>query len=74
MPGSFDTAYLGILPNFVVMSPSGRRPNSCTWWATAAAYDKGPIAFRYPRGEGVRRPSCRPKGEVLEIGQGPHRP
>lgn len=48
--GSFDLAYLSSLPNMVVMAPSDavelRR-----MVATAAAYDDGPIAFRYPRGE-----------------------
>ena len=66
--GSFDTAYLGILPNFVVMSPADEA-ELVHMVATAAAYDKGPIAFRYPRGEGVgvELPA---KGEVLAIGEG----
>ena len=37
--------------------------------ATAAAYDDGPIAFRYPRGEGVGV-ELPERGEVLEIGKG----
>jgi len=37
--------------------------------ATAAAYDHGPIAFRYPRGEGVGV-DLPERGEVLEIGKG----
>ena len=66
--GSFDTAYLGILPNMVVMSPADEA-ELVHMVATAAAYDRGPIAFRYPRGEGVgvELPA---KGEVLEIGRG----
>ena len=66
--GSFDTAYLGILPNMVVMSPADEA-ELVHMVATAAAYDAGPIAFRYPRGEGVgvELPA---KGEVLEIGRG----
>ena len=37
--------------------------------ATAAAHDDGPIAFRFPRGEGVGV-DLPPRGEVLEIGKG----
>ena len=66
--GSFDTAYLGVLPNFVIMSPSDEA-ELVHMVATAVAYDDGPIAFRYPRGEGigVELPA---KGEVLAIGKG----
>ncbi len=66
--GSFDTAYLGILPNMVVMAAADEA-ELVHMVATAAAYDKGPIAFRYPRGEGigVEMPA---RGEVLEIGRG----
>ncbi len=66
--GSFDTAYLGILPNMVVMSPADEA-ELVHMVATAASYDKGPIAFRYPRGEGVGV-ELPQKGEVLEIGKG----
>jgi 1-deoxy-D-xylulose-5-phosphate synthase len=66
--GSFDIAYLGCLPNFVVMSPSdeGELKHMVR---TAAVYDEGPIAFRYPRGEGtgVDMPE---RGQELEIGRG----
>jgi 1-deoxy-D-xylulose-5-phosphate synthase len=48
--GSFDLTYLSMLPGMVVMAPADaielRR-----MVATAAAYDEGPISFRYPRGE-----------------------
>ena len=66
--GTFDTSYLGILPNMVVMAAADEA-ELVHMVATAAAYDKGPIAFRYPRGEGngVDMPA---KGEVLEIGKG----
>lgn len=66
--GSFDVSYLGILPNFVVMAAADEA-ELVHMVATAAAYDKGPIAFRYPRGEGVgvEMPA---KGQVLEIGKG----
>jgi 1-deoxy-D-xylulose-5-phosphate synthase len=50
--GSFDIAYLGCLPNMVVMAAADEA-ELVHMVATAAAYDGGPIAFRYPRGEGV---------------------
>jgi len=66
--GSFDLAYLTCLPNMVVMAPADEA-ELVHMTATAAAYDDGPIAFRYPRGEGVgvELPG---KGEVLTIGRG----
>lgn len=50
--GSFDITYLATLPNMVVMAPSDEA-ELAAMVATAAAYDSGPIAFRYPRGEGT---------------------
>ncbi len=50
--GSFDIAYLGCLPNMVIMASSDEA-ELARMVATAAAYDDGPIAFRFPRGEGV---------------------
>jgi 1-deoxy-D-xylulose-5-phosphate synthase len=50
--GSFDVAYLGCLPNMVVMAAADEA-ELVHMVATAAAHDAGPIAFRYPRGEGV---------------------
>ncbi|MFZ9500218.1 MAG: 1-deoxy-D-xylulose-5-phosphate synthase [Beijerinckiaceae bacterium] len=66
--GSFDLAYLTCLPNMVVMAPSDEAELAAAV-ATAAAYEDGPIAFRYPRGEGVgaRIPAER---EALPIGVG----
>ncbi|WP_349359735.1 1-deoxy-D-xylulose-5-phosphate synthase [Stappia sp.] len=66
--GSFDTAYLACLPGFVVMA-AGDEAELRHMVATAAAYDEGPVSFRYPRGEGmgVDLPE---RGEVLEIGRG----
>jgi len=66
--GSFDLAYLGCLPNFVVMA-AGDEVELMHMVRTAAAYDEGPIAFRYPRGEGVgiEMPE---RGSLLEIGRG----
>jgi 1-deoxy-D-xylulose-5-phosphate synthase len=66
--GSFDVAYLGILPGFVIMAAADEA-ELVHMVATAAAYDGGPIAFRYPRGEGVgvEMPE---QGQILEIGRG----
>jgi 1-deoxy-D-xylulose-5-phosphate synthase len=66
--GSFDVAYLGCLPNMVVMAAADEA-ELVHMVATAAAHDSGPIAFRYPRGEGVgvEMPE---RGEILEIGKG----
>jgi 1-deoxy-D-xylulose-5-phosphate synthase len=66
--GSFDLAYLCCLPNMVVMAAADEA-ELVHMVATAAAHDAGPIALRYPRGEGVgvEMPE---KGEILEIGKG----
>ena len=66
--GSYDTSFLGILPGFVVMAPSDEAQLR-HMVATAALYDEGPIAFRYPRGEGigVDLPEI---GTTIEIGKG----
>ena len=66
--GSFDIAYLGILPNFVVMAAADES-ELVHMVATAAAHDSGPIALRYPRGEGVGI-DMPAHGEILEIGRG----
>ena len=50
--GSFDVSFLGILPGMVVMAAADEA-ELVHMVATAAAYDEGPIALRYPRGEGV---------------------
>lgn len=65
--GSFDIAFLGCLPNFVLMAPADEQ-ELLHMTATAAAYDSGPIAYRYPRGEGWGL-ELKP-GEVLQIGKG----
>jgi 1-deoxy-D-xylulose-5-phosphate synthase len=66
--GAYDIAYLGCLPNIVLMAPSDEAELT-HMIATAAAFDEGPIAFRYPRGEGtgVEVPEV---GQLLEIGRG----
>ena len=68
--GSFDVAYLSNLPGMVAMAAADEA-ELVHMVATAAAYDAGPIAFRYPRGdgEGVELPE---RGTVLEIGKGRH--
>ncbi|MGL4438203.1 MAG: 1-deoxy-D-xylulose-5-phosphate synthase [Bosea sp. (in: a-proteobacteria)] len=66
--GAFDVAYLACIPHLVIMSPSDEA-EMVHMVATAVAYSDGPIAFRYPRGDGVgiELPET---GEVLEIGKG----
>ena len=50
--GSFDIGYLGALPNMMIMAAADEA-ELAAMIATATAYDDGPSAFRYPRGEGV---------------------
>ncbi|NNE53724.1 MAG: 1-deoxy-D-xylulose-5-phosphate synthase, partial [Sulfitobacter sp.] len=66
--GAFDVGYLSALPNMTVMAAADEA-ELVHMVATAAAHESGPIAFRYPRGEGegVEMPEV---GEVLEIGKG----
>jgi 1-deoxy-D-xylulose-5-phosphate synthase len=66
--GSFDVAFLSNLPGMVVMAAADEA-ELVHMVATAAAHDAGPIAFRYPRGEGVgvEMPA---RGIPLEIGRG----
>ncbi|MBT6189608.1 MAG: 1-deoxy-D-xylulose-5-phosphate synthase [Tateyamaria sp.] len=66
--GAFDIAYLANLPGFVVMAAADEA-ELAHMVATAAAHDAGPIAFRFPRGEGtgVDMPE---RGVPLEIGKG----
>ncbi len=66
--GAFDTAYLGCLPNMVLMAAADEA-ELCHMVATAAAYNDGPIAFRYPRGEGMGAP-IPDTHQILEIGKG----
>ena len=66
--GSFDIAYLGVLPGVVLMAPSDEA-ELMDMIATAARIDDRPSAVRYPRGEGVgvEMPEV---GRPLEIGKG----
>ncbi|MBN7762639.1 1-deoxy-D-xylulose-5-phosphate synthase [Nitratireductor aquibiodomus] len=66
--GAFDITYLASLPNFVVMAAADEAELR-HMVRTAVEHDQGPIAFRYPRGNGigVEMPE---RGEVLELGKG----
>ena len=66
--GNYDNAYLGAIPGIVHMAAADEAELK-HMVATAAAYDNGPIAFRYPRGDGmgVDMPA---RGEILPIGKG----
>ncbi|MFC7735631.1 1-deoxy-D-xylulose-5-phosphate synthase [Roseomonas sp. GCM10028921] len=66
--GAYDIAYLGCIPNMTLMAAADE-VELTHMVATAAAHDAGPIAFRYPRGEGqgLDLPA---RGTVLPIGRG----
>jgi len=66
--GAFDVAFLANLPGFVVMAAADEA-ELVHMVATAAAHNDGPIAFRFPRGDGVgvEMPE---RGTPLEIGKG----
>ena len=66
--GAFDVTYLCCLPNFTVMAAADEA-ELVHMIATAAGHDSGPIAFRYPRGEGtgIALPQ---QAEILPIGRG----
>ncbi|MCX7888694.1 MAG: 1-deoxy-D-xylulose-5-phosphate synthase [Rhodobacteraceae bacterium] len=66
--GAFDVACLANLPGMVVMA-AGDEAELVHMVATAAAFDAGPIAFRYPRGEGVGV-ELPERGRILDIGKG----
>ena len=72
--GSFDIAYLGCLPGFVLMAAADEL-ELMRMVATATRHDEGPIAFRYPRGDGVGvdipeeiEPLAIGKGRILREG------
>ena len=66
--GAFDVAALACLPNMVVMAAADEA-ELVHMVATAVAHDSGPIALRYPRGDGVGV-DLPPRGEPLPIGKG----
>ena len=67
--GSFDLAYLCTLPNFVVMAAADEA-ELCHMVHTMALHDSGPIAVRYPRGEGrgVPLPESRRRSRSARAG------
>src|SRR5207237_2004998 len=66
--GAFDIAYLRCLPNIVLMAPRDEAM-LVHMLHTALAYDDGPVALRYPRGEavGVGLPA---RPSAIEVGLG----
>jgi 1-deoxy-D-xylulose-5-phosphate synthase len=66
--GVFDISYMSNIPNMTVMAASDEA-ELVHMVRTAAEFDQGPIAFRYPRGNGtgIQLPQ---RGEILEIGKG----
>ena len=66
--GAFDIGFLSALPGMVVMA-AGDEAELVHMVATAAVHDEGPIAFRYPRGEGVGV-DMPERGTPLQIGRG----
>jgi 1-deoxy-D-xylulose-5-phosphate synthase len=66
--GAFDLAYLCTLPNFTVMAAADEA-ELCHMVHTMALHDSGPIAVRYPRGEGRGVPLPEVP-QALEIGKG----
>ncbi|WP_407062703.1 1-deoxy-D-xylulose-5-phosphate synthase [Cohaesibacter marisflavi] len=66
--GAYDIGFMASLPNMVVMAASDEA-ELVHMVATARAYEDGPIAFRYPRGEGVGV-EIPEEGVPLEIGKG----
>jgi 1-deoxy-D-xylulose-5-phosphate synthase len=66
--GAFDIAYLRCLPNIVLMAPRDEAMLT-RMLRTALTYDAGPVALRYPRGEGVGVPLPRAV-KPIEIGRG----
>ena len=66
--GAFDLAFLCTLPNFVVMAAADEA-ELCNMVHTMALHDSGPIAVRYPRGEG-RGVALPETPQALEIGKG----
>ena len=66
--GTFDIGYMSSLPGMVVMAAADEA-ELVHMVATAVAHDEGPIAFRFPRGEGVGV-DLPERGTPLEIGKG----
>ncbi|MDP4219731.1 MAG: 1-deoxy-D-xylulose-5-phosphate synthase [Bacteroidota bacterium] len=67
--GMFDLSYLRLIPNMTVMAPKDEQELRDMLF-TATEYKKGPIALRYPRGNGVGVPLAASGFNSLPIGQG----
>jgi len=80
--GCYDLAYLGCIPNLIIMSPSDEIELK-NMVMTCAAHDDGPTVLRYPRGNGygaeklqsmfgykLENGEIPARGEVIEIGKG----
>ncbi len=66
--GVFDIAYMRPLPNMTLMAPRDEA-QLVHMLHTAIAHESGPVALRYPRGEGVGVP-LPDKPQLIEIGTG----
>ena len=67
--GSYDLAYLGCIPDMVIMAPSDEL-ELMNMVATSATIDDKPSAIRFPRGEATGKVDLPERGTVLEIGKG----
>lgn len=66
--GVFDLSFLRMIPNMVIMAPRDEHQLK-SMMTTAMAYNKGPIAFRYPRGK-ITGTAAPEKSSAIEIGRG----
>jgi len=67
--GSFDIAYLTTLPHMVLMAAADA-PELMNMVATCAAYEDGPSAVRFPRGDALNAEALPTRGTPMEIGKG----
>jgi len=65
--GAFDLSYLRLIPNMVIMAPKDESELRDMLY-TATIYNKGPVAIRYPRGNGVGVP-LKENFDLIEIGK-----
>ncbi|CUU02092.1 1-deoxy-D-xylulose-5-phosphate synthase [Candidatus Thermokryptus mobilis] len=65
--GAFDLSYLRLIPNMVIMAPKDESELRDMLY-TATVYNKGPVAIRYPRGNGVGVP-LKKDFDLIEIGK-----
>ncbi|MEH2177050.1 1-deoxy-D-xylulose-5-phosphate synthase [Nostoc sp.] len=67
--GMYDIAYLRCIPNMVIMAPKDEAELQ-SMVVTGVEHTSGPIAMRYPRGNGYGVPLMEEGWEPLEIGKG----